>query len=45
MINIKDAGVMMTPDGRLYLSTAAIEGKDQTRSWNKNFMFLNSTKI
>jgi len=28
----KDAGVMMTPDGRLYLSTAAIEGKDQTRN-------------
>lgn len=28
----KDAGVMTTPDGRLYLSTSAKDGKDQTRN-------------
>jgi len=28
----KDAGVMMTTDGRLYLSTAAKEGEDQTKN-------------
>ena len=28
---IQDAGVMTTPDGRLYLSTSAKDGKDQTR--------------
>ena len=27
-----DAGVMMTTDGRLYLSTAAKEGEDQTKN-------------